>query len=454
MKIHPIKLRNIKKNLSLVLFVFLLIASFVALNAASGLLFSNHKLDLTKNKRYTLRPQTVEILKNLPHPITVNVYYSSSISKDYPLYSQYAQMVLHTLDRYRNISGNKIKINLLNPEPYTSIEEDAIKFGLKKISTGEGKITNYFGAVMTNTEGKSYTIPYFDNMRQNYLENDLTRAISSLSTFTKKNIGVISQDIKMIDTSYRGRKADKDWTFIKLLRQDYNIVEISANIPEIPLEIDSLIVASTSELPASSMYALDQFLMRGGNVLFLIDPYSEIENVSKGITSEKGSNINILLKNWGIQYAEDLIVGDKKLSQEISFADGSVKKYYPWININSEYFSKNSPLTLNLSDLYFQTAGGLELFPKNNININTLITTGSESTLTDARIAKFAEKTDVIDNSTNAETPIVISAMSEGTNSSIFKSSPYAQSDFAEELLPFLPASITPAKIIVITVLS
>ena len=82
MKLHPTQIRNIKKNFGIILFITILIASFIALNAASGLLFSTHKLDLTKDQRYTLHPQTVSILQNMTKPVTINIYYSSSISKD------------------------------------------------------------------------------------------------------------------------------------------------------------------------------------------------------------------------------------------------------------------------------------------------------------------------------------------------------------------------------------
>lgn len=174
MNLQSAKIRNLQKHGSVLLFILILLFSFVLLNMAAGLMFADSKLDLTKDKRYTFSPETVQILENLTQPININIYYSPSIYKEYPLYAQYVQFVLRTLDRYRNLSDNKIKINIFNPEPYSSVEEDAKRYQLRKFSASENENGYYFGAVMTNAEGKKYVIPYFQSLRQNYLENDLT----------------------------------------------------------------------------------------------------------------------------------------------------------------------------------------------------------------------------------------------------------------------------------------
>ncbi len=449
MKLQPTQIRKLKKHTFLALFVLILIASFIALNAASGLLFSTHKLDLTKDKRYTLHPTTIDVLENISYPITINIYYSSSISKDYPLYSQYAQFVLRTLDKYQNISNNKIKINLLDPIPYSSTEEDANRYGLHKFSNTEGEAGYYFGAVMINSKGQKYTIPYFQSQRQNYLENDLTRGIVSLTSFNRRNIGIMSPDIPMIDTTYRGRKANKDWTFIKLLRQDYNIVELSANIPEIPLEIETIILTTTAKLPTNTAYTIDQFVMRGGKLLVMIDPHSFYEDKIKGVTSPIGSDINILLEKWGISYGEDLVVGDKNLSHNINLENGSIKKFYPIFNIGTSNISDNSPITKGLKNIFFHTPGGLELIDTPDVQTLPLFQTSENAIIVDAKISKFGGEEDVINNSVAIDEPIILAALSSGNYTSAFKNSPFS-ADILSEILPHISGSITPSKIIVI----
>lgn len=449
MKLQPTQIRNLKKHLGIIIFILILVASFIALNAASGLLFSSHKLDLTKDQRYTLHPQTVSILQNMNKPVTINIYYSSSISKDYPLYSQYAQLVLRTLDKYKNISQNKIKINILDPIPYSATEEDAIRYGLHKFSSKEGEAGYYFGAIMTNTEGKNYTIPYFQSQRQDYLENDLTRAIASLSSFNRRNIGIMSPDIPLIDTSYRGKKANKDCTFIKLLRQDYNIVEISPSISEIPLEIETVILFTTSKLPANSAYVIDQFVMRGGKLMVMIDPHSIYEDKIKGITSPVGSDINILLEKWGITYGENLVIGDKQLAQDITLADGSTKKFFPIFTLKAENMSANSLITQNLKNILLQTPGGLELVDTPDVTTLPLLETSSQTTIVDAKISKFGSKEDTINSSIAADETFILAALSTGTYQSAFKNSPFS-SDIVTEQLPYISSSIVASKIIVI----
>lgn len=91
MNLQSAKIRNLQKHGSVLLFILILLFSFVLLNMAAGLMFADSKLDLTKDKRYTFSPETVQILENLTQPININIYYSPSIYKEYPLYAQYVQ---------------------------------------------------------------------------------------------------------------------------------------------------------------------------------------------------------------------------------------------------------------------------------------------------------------------------------------------------------------------------
>ena len=450
MNISSAKIRNLQKHGSVVLFILILLACFVLLNMSAGLLFADRKLDLTHDQRYTFRAQTKKALKNLSQPININVYYSSNIYKDYPLYAQYAQIVMRMLDRYRNESDNQIKINIFNPEPYSSVEEDAKRYGLRKFSAANNENGYYFGAVMTNAQGKSYVIPYFQSLRQNYLENDLTRGIEALSGFKRQKIGIMSPDLPIIDTTYRGRKADQDWTFVKLLRQDYNVVEVSSGSPQIPLDVNTLIVISTRQLSTVGMYAIDQFVMRGGNLLVLVDPFSEYEDNLKGITEQVGSDINLLLKNYGIDYQNDKVVGDMELSEELTFADGSVRKYSPWFNLTKQYINDNHPIIQNLSSISFKTPGSLLLEPVEGAKTSILLQTSAKSTSIDAKIAKYGDKLEVVKFMQENSTPVILAAMSQGNYHSIFDSDPFENSQLSEELLPYISSSISPAQIIVV----
>ena len=450
MNISSAKIRSFQKHGSVILFILILLTCFVLVNMASGLLFADHKLDLTHDQRYTFRPETKKVLKNLSQPININIYYSTEIYKDYPLYAQYAQIVMRMLDRYRNESHNQIKINIFNPEPYSSVEADAKRYGLRKFSTSENESGYYFGAVMTNTQGKSYVIPYFQSLRQNYLENDLTRGIMSLSGFKHQNIGIMSPDLPILDTTYRGRKADKDWTFVKLLRQDYNVIEVSAGSPQIPLDINTLIVVSTRKLSAVGMYAIDQFVMRGGNLLVLVDPFSEYEDSFKGITEQEGSDINLLLKSYGIDYQGGKVIGDSQLSKEITFADGSIRKYYPWFTLSAPYINNENPITQNLSSISFQTPGSLLLEPIEGAKTSVLLQTSVDAMTIDAQIAKYGDKLEVVKFMKESSAPVILSALSQGNYHSIFESDPFVDSEISEDLLPYLSSSIAPAQIIVV----
>lgn len=93
-----------RKSTSLLVFVILLLISFVGLTVTANLLGNTQKFDLTDNKRFSLSPASQKILSELTAPVYVRVYLSNNLVKENPQYSAYASFVLRYL---KNISRRR-----------------------------------------------------------------------------------------------------------------------------------------------------------------------------------------------------------------------------------------------------------------------------------------------------------------------------------------------------------
>jgi len=111
---------------SLVLLLILL----VAVNAISNRLFSGMVLDFTEDKLFTLSDGTRQILKEIDEPITLRFYYSEKLGKTAPSFVPYVNRVRELLERYRDLAGGKIRLEIYNPEPFSDIEDKAVGAGL------------------------------------------------------------------------------------------------------------------------------------------------------------------------------------------------------------------------------------------------------------------------------------------------------------------------------------
>ena len=446
-------IQKLQKSFIICLFSLLLLASFILINTTSGALFSGSRLDLTSDRLNTLSQRTEEIISGINKPIHVKLYLSSQISRQNPVLAQYAQTVIRLLNRYRDKSRHLVNIEILDPKPYSNIETEAKTSGLIPLPISENEKL-YFGAVFSDNNGHTYTIAGFSPERFNYLENDISRAISHLLMPKRKTIGIAS-DIPLMNRGFMRAEKAQNWTFINLLSKDYNIVPISLTEAEIP-NVDALMVVATGKLPSLFIYALDQYILRGGRLLLLVDPASEIKKrLYPGIPDED-PNLEALLDNIGTHYLSAQVLGDKELAVGTRFAiskdaEPQSRLYYPWIRINARHINPQSPLTAGLDAIFVATPGALTLKNEDGHTTESLLTTSKNTLTTTANLAKFGDKADVLRYMDEKQQAFSVAALSEGEYHTIFARNPLENSTYSKHILPFLSTSVAPAQIIVIS---
>jgi ABC-type uncharacterized transport system involved in gliding motility auxiliary subunit len=361
-----IKNRKVLTGLTLVLIFF----SLIVVNFMSNKLFSFARLDLTQNRIFSLSEGSKKILASIDEPITLKLFFSRHLAKENPYFLSFAVRVEEFLKQYQRYSNKKITLQVIDPEPFTEYEDQAVHYGLQGVPVNNEGTELYFGLVASNSVTGKEIIPFFQPNREGYLEYDITRLIAKLSNTTTNKIAVITSLPISGEPGFQFMpdKA-RPWVIWRQIAQQFDakILETTEKeqISVIPQDIKVLLLINTGEqLPLVTAKAVDQFVLRGGRVLLLLDPVSEIKNNanSEEQTANEMVPINKLLQAWGVNYDANKIVASREFAKQVRYnyqGKETVGLYPLWIDVDASSLAKNDVLTANLAKLTFASAGAI-----------------------------------------------------------------------------------------------
>src|ERR1700730_5627979 len=286
----------------------------VGINLLGGLF--KFRSDLTENKLYTLSNGTKKILNKLDTDVVIRFYFSKdNASVPVPLRT-YAQEVQDLLDEYQQYSHGKVKVIKLDPKPDSDAEDSANLDGI------EGQAVDltdkiYLGIAVSCLDAKT-TIPSLSPDRETLLEYDLSRAISSVVNPKKAVIGVMSAlPVTGRESSpmmmQQREQPSQPWIFLNELKESYVVRDIPLTTDKIEDDISVLVVVHPQGITGEAQFAIDQFLLRGGKMVALLDPYSFVEVQTAGQYGGGAgydSTLGKLLPAWGIDYSVKKLIAD------------------------------------------------------------------------------------------------------------------------------------------------
>ena len=345
--------------------LLLIALAFLLFNAFSGLVFTHARLDLTEQKLYTISEGTKTILEGLDKPIELDFFYSDEATKGLVALRNYARRVEELLRAYERESGGKLKLHVVDPEPFSEEEDRAAELGLQAVPLNQGGDKVYFGLAATNAEGRTQSIPFFALDQEEFLEYELSRLVQSLASPQMPVVGVLSDLPITGGFDMRTQQATPPWTVLEQIRQLFHIESLERNVDMIPANVSVLMLVHPKALPEPTLYAIDQFVMRGGKLLVFLDPYSEADPGMGFMPGEpgdgKGSNLTPLLKAWGVHMAPDQVVLDAANAMSVGVGEERRPVRHPgWLSLPQETMDTDDVTTASLESLTMATAGFLE----------------------------------------------------------------------------------------------
>lgn len=313
----------------------LVLVLFVAFNILTSVSLTHSRIDLTENKLYTLSDGTKKIVGNLPDEITLRYYFSRGLAKGRAAsILPYADRVRDLLQEYVSHSGGKLKLIVEDPEPFSTIEDDATGSGLSGVPASSNGEMLYFGLAGKNKTGQEEVVPFFSPEREESLEYDITRLVFKLAHPKKKIVGVITalpMDGNPMARMMNPRaQPEEPWVVLDELRNgEFDVKMIPTSAESLDKDLDVLVLVHPQNLSKSLLYSIDQYVLGGGKVVAFIDPFCQSQEVRNdpqnpmaAMMADRSSSLGELGDAWGIEMVKDDLAADKELALRVNTGNG------------------------------------------------------------------------------------------------------------------------------------
>ncbi|MBY0354641.1 MAG: Gldg family protein [Rickettsiales bacterium] len=399
---------------------------FVTINLVANRLLESSRFDLTQHHLFTLSSGTQAVLSAIDEPLTARLFYSEKAANGYPIIQNYATRMKGMLKQYAARSNGRLKLEIIDPEPFSENEDLAVAQGVQGVPIDTAGNKLFFGLSITNAVDEIQSIAFFSPERQSSIEYDLTRMIDRLSNKKKATLGILSW-LPMNGTAQSLMAGQGPWAIYQQMQEFFDVKVLKNETDAIPPEVSVLLVAHPAPISDQTLYAIDQFMMRGGKAVFLIDPHTELDDVA-----EKTSDLSPLLSKWGLSMKAKYVAGDMDAAIRVGASDrvsalGSAPNV-TWLLLKKPNFNAHEILTSDLNTMIMPTVGILEKTEGATATITPLITTGAQSFEIEQIKLMFAKEdpTILMDDMLPSEHPLMLAARVEGKLYSAFDKPPAA----------------------------
>lgn len=440
----------------------LLAASLFILNFASHFVY--HRFDLTQDQRYTLSETTKKIIDGVDSPLIIDVFLEGNFPGEFKKLQNETRQLLEEFNAY----NSNITFQFVNPiekeeERVTTMKKFYDK-GMLPINVTleeKGKQTQevVFPWALANYGDKGAKVQLLKNMMGasteqkvvssvQHLEYAFADAINKVSKEKQKKIAVIKGNGELEDIFI----AD----FLKSVRENYYIGPITldsvAKQPNETLkalkEYDLAIIAKpTEKFTDEEKQVLDQFIMKGGKTLWLVEPVeAELDSLynSSGTTLAVNRDLNLadMFFKYGFRINPQ-IIKDEQGAPIVLYSGNqgseSQKEQYPWRFSPFVYSSSSHPIVKNIEGVKFEFASPIELL-KGNVKQTVLLETSQFSKTIGLpypiKLDLVTEETSPKDYANGGFIPVAI--LLEGSFTSMYKNRilPFKETDFKDHSIP------------------
>jgi ABC-type uncharacterized transport system involved in gliding motility auxiliary subunit len=404
----------------------ILLAIFVGIVLLSQTMFRGARIDLTANEQYTLNAGTKSILSKIPEPINLYYFNTQETTRDIPAYQAYATRVRELLEEMSEHSGGKLKLTVVDPKPFSEEEDRATGYGLQQVPVGNGKQL-FFGLAATNSTNGQAAIPFFQLEKESFVEYDLAKLVQSLIVDKKPVIGVLSS--LQLQGSFNPQTGSQTppWAIYTQIAERFEVRVLDKEVKTIEPDVKVLMLVHPKELSDDALYAVDQFVLKGGRLMVFVDPLSGMDqeaqdpnNPSAAMFANRSSNVEKLFKTWGLSFDPNQIVADRELGVPIRLGNDTVKNP-AIIGLEQANMSQSDIATADLESINLDTAGSLALDEKLGLKLEALLSSSKDAALVSAEIAKtMNDPNQLLADFKAAGKPLVLAANISGKFKSAF----------------------------------
>ncbi|MBC52297.1 MAG: ABC transporter [Gammaproteobacteria bacterium] len=390
------------------------------------------RIDLTQDDLYTLSDGTREVLDTLERPIELTFFYSEETIGQMPQVRAYGNRVQELLREMVIASNGNLTLEVIDPEPFSEQEDLATSYGIQAVPLAAGREEVYFGVVAadpgTRAEGGGEvfeSIPLVRPDQEEFLEYEFSRLISRVLDPDPTVVGLITS--LNIDGGFNPatEQTTGPWAIMDTVRYMYDVRRLQEDVDVIAEDIDILMLVHPQELPENTLYAIDQFVLRGGRALVFVDPNSDTQTqimmAGGGYRDNLGSDLPGLLSAWGVNYDASQVVTDQSLALFVTLAQGQrPTAHYGMLGVPREHFA-NDIVSGQLQVMNLSSAGALTPVEGAATTFEPLIQTSEQTMMMGtAFFREMGDPTLLIDDFVSEEQTRTLAARVSGPAQSAF----------------------------------
>ncbi len=373
-----------------------LVALAAAVVAADVILASLPlRADLTAERFYTLSKGSKAVIAKLDADVTLKYYVSSSAADMPAQLKTYAARVQNLLKEYERASGGRVVLEAYDPKPDSDAEEWAQRYGVEPQTVNPFGNPVYFGVVAVCGDSEQ-TLPALSPRTESTLEYDLTRLVTRVAWPERPVVGVLtslpdvlggqSNPMMMMQM---GQRPPEGWAAFAELGKDYDVRSVPADAAEIDADVKALVVVHPKDLSDKTLYAIDQFVLRGGKLIACVDPFSVKDMIASRqkqnpMMMQMGggdgpSTLGRLFDSWGVKFDTGKVTGDLEASTKLSDGRGGAEDNPAFLSLGPANMDKGDLLVNGLSQVMFPFAGAFSFEKKDmDLKFEPVVTTSKD----------------------------------------------------------------------------
>jgi len=358
------------------------------------------RLDLTAERRFSLNEVSRKLVKNLDKPITITFYLDGELSSGF---RKLQKSVREKIADYNAYSSQTINLFVVDPYQITDVNQREKLFsaladkGLQptdiRQNTEQGTVTRriFPGAIIEYGEKikgvnllKNNPVHYEVNLNNSIesLEYEFTSAFSELMSTEKQTVAFLTGQGELNEYETHD--------FTETLSEKYTVMQVSPEmLASKGRQIKALIVSNpTQKFSEKDKFFIDQYLMGGGRIMWLIDPVSvSLDSLSTGnmtLAFPRNLNLDDQLFRYGIRLNSNLVQDVECLLIPVNTApDGTPAKFTPspWYYSPLLTPSENHVISRNINRVKAEFVSSLDTVGKNNQLRKTIILSTSAYSL-------------------------------------------------------------------------
>ena len=439
------------KKLSLLALAILLLIGVMGLSVLGKSKFGQWRIDLTEGKLYTLSNGTQNILKSINEPITLKFYYSESLMRDIPALRNYAKRVEEILREYERDADGKLALDIIQPEVFSEEEDAAAGAGLQGLPNGQGE-SIYLGLVGSRGD-RTETIVMFNPQKENLLEYQISQLIYKLNRPKSLVVGVISELPVFRSMDPKTNRPRQGWLIVDQMQQLFDIRrQIDPNVDKIDDDLNMMIVIHPHLLPEKTLFALDQFVLRGGKLLVFVDPLAETDDSEAQLGdgfADRSSSLEQLFAAWGIDYDPKKVVLDLTYAHSIPVEqNGREVQHVGVLGLTGNAINREQNVIADLEGVNVASVGALLPRSGSSTQFIPLLTSGDRTELMDVdQYSAIGNHADLLSKMKPEDHRYAFAALVSGSVKTAFPEGKPAASEFSGTVLT---ESKEPIQVIVV----